>query len=93
MSVNLHGLDRQAERTMIDLLIANGALRVTRCPDGAKQSDSCIRYKSGGGMLPGHLDPRFIGESREEREAREREQIVDRNNAATSRRKRVKGRA
>lgn len=80
---------RDAEHDMIAMMIATGAIKVTRCPDGARERDSMINYRVGGGVLPGHLDPRVLPESAEEREEREREQIVETHNAAVSRRKRV----
>jgi hypothetical protein len=76
-----------SERDMIAMLIATGALKVTRCPDGARERDSRIDYKHGG-ALPGHLDPRTIGETEEQRLQREREQLVA-PDVVTSRRKRV----
>jgi len=36
-------------------------LAITRCPAGMRQWDSNINYRHGG-VLPGHLDPRTMGE-------------------------------
>lgn len=59
-----------SQRDMIDMLIATGALTVTRyCEQRRKSYDP----KRGGGMMPGHLNPLTIGETREEFEANERE--------------------
>lgn len=58
-------------RDMIDMLISTGALTVTRCPEMRRRS---LDPKRGGGMMPGHLNPLTIGETREEVEAHEREQ-------------------
>lgn len=60
-----------SSRDMIDMLIAQGALTVTRCPDGRRTN---LDPKRGGGMMPGHLNPLTIGETREEVEAHQREQ-------------------
>ena len=47
---------RTKDQLAIDMLIASGAVKVTRCPDAAWQTDSCIRFKNGH-MLPSHLNP------------------------------------
>lgn len=52
---------------MIDMLIATGALTVTRCPPGRRDN---LNPKRGGGMMPGHLNPLTIGDTLAEVEAR-----------------------
>mgnify|MGYP004701362347 CR=1 FL=1 len=86
---NLYALPAPAQRAYIDKLVATGLLTVTRCPAGAKEGDTCIRRKGGGGMLPAHLDPRELGDTLEQVEQAERERIAEPHNAALSRAQRV----
>lgn len=48
-----------SERALIDRLIAAGAIKVTRCPDGARTN---LDPKRGGGHMPAHLNPLTMGD-------------------------------
>ncbi len=48
-----------SERTLIERLIASGALKVTRCPDGARTN---LDPKRSSGHMPAHLNPLTMGD-------------------------------
>ena len=37
-------------------------LAITRCPPGARQSDSILQRRTRGGMMPAHLNPLTMGD-------------------------------
>lgn len=87
MKIDLNRFTPAQQRDYIEKMIAAGIVTITRCPDAAKQGDTCLRRKSGGGMLPGHLDPRTIGDTLEDVERAERERIAAPHNKRVASRK------
>ena len=48
-----------SERALIDRMIAAGAIKVTRCPDGARTN---LNPKRSSGHMPAHLNPLTMGD-------------------------------
>jgi hypothetical protein len=70
--VPIHTTAGITTRDMIDMLVQQGALKITRCPPGRPPRDTSTRGRKGG-AIPSYLNPLFMGETREEFEANERE--------------------
>lgn len=56
----IHTTTGVSSRDMIDMLIATGAITVTRFGEERRRN---YHPKTGGGMMPGHLNPLTIGET------------------------------
>lgn len=61
--VPIHTTAGVSTRDMIDMLIATGALTVTRLPEHRRRD---LHPKRGGGMMPAHLNPLTIGHTQAE---------------------------